>query len=497
MKLKNLLDKKIIFSLTCLMFLFSILALKVSAANIDVLQNTSFTGPINGKVTTSQDLNFSFTFTAPILTTVPTSPNLNYNVYFQPYCDGVKPNLGANYIYNAVKVNAQKKTITESWTLDSGICPVDTKVFRWTLSEVNSAQEIVKTYVDTNFTFALNTNYTGYYYIYKTLGDGVYTFATSSRFTTEALCTAGADNHIAQNSSISIYTGCKYYDSIPALDSAEYANIKVTSDSGTGDDTYTLLAPLSSEMKTAPTNVGDYFNLIFKIAIGLCGALAVVMIIINGITYMGDESIFAKTEAKKKIIAAIFGLLIALGSYALLNTINPDLLKGNVNIAQVSASIDTETETSPWTESAVISGTTTNCPEGYTNVSTSGNPSTINVCKSVSNKVESLLSAAKKVGITLSGYGSRSYTQQVSLRAKNNCPDIYNSPSIDCNPPTARPGRSKHESGKAIDFTCNGQSMTASGGTSSVCYKWLNNNAKTYGFYNLAGESWHWSDDGH
>jgi len=107
------------------------------------------------------------------------------------------------------------------------------------------------------------------------------------------------------------------------------------------NDTYKLLAPIG-DFTEAPSNIGDYFNIIFKIAIGLCGALAVIMIIIGGIQYMGDESIFGKTEAKSKITAAIFGLLIALGSYALLNTINPALLGGKINIKQVSAEIDPE-----------------------------------------------------------------------------------------------------------------------------------------------------------
>jgi len=103
-------------------------------------------------------------------------------------------------------------------------------------------------------------------------------------------------------------------------------------------DVYTFLAPLTEE-KTAPNNIGDYFNWIFTLAIGLCGALAVIMIVIGGVTYMGSESIFGKTEAKKQITNAILGLLIALGAFALLNTINPDLLKTDINIKQVSAEI--------------------------------------------------------------------------------------------------------------------------------------------------------------
>jgi hypothetical protein len=76
-------------------------------------------------------------------------------------------------------------------------------------------------------------------------------------------------------------------------------------------------------------NIGDYLNIIFKIGIGLCAAIAVIMLIIYGIMYMGDESVFGKTEAKKKMFSAIFGLIIALGAWAILNTINPALTGKN------------------------------------------------------------------------------------------------------------------------------------------------------------------------
>jgi lipoprotein-anchoring transpeptidase ErfK/SrfK len=101
---------------------------------------------------------------------------------------------------------------------------------------------------------------------------------------------------------------------------------------------YRLLAPIG-EFEFAPDDIGGYFNTILSIAIGLCAVLAVIMIVIGGVQYMGDESIFGKTQAKDRIGKAILGLLIALGSYALLNTINPDFLNSNINIKQVSVEI--------------------------------------------------------------------------------------------------------------------------------------------------------------
>lgn len=112
---------------------------------------------------------------------------------------------------------------------------------------------------------------------------------------------------------------------------------------------YTFLAPLGSikcmdssgQDKTCiGNNIGEYLNFIFKFAIGLCAALAVLMLIMAGITYMGDESIFGKTEAKHKMMASIGGLLIALAAWALLNTINPDLTgKNSINITGAKITI--------------------------------------------------------------------------------------------------------------------------------------------------------------
>jgi hypothetical protein len=107
------------------------------------------------------------------------------------------------------------------------------------------------------------------------------------------------------------------------------------------NDTYTFLAPFGGLPDSIKTNdIGSYFNIIFKVAIGLCAGLAVIMIIIYAIQYMGDESIFGKSEAKTKIGQAIFGLIIAIGSWVLLNTINPALTgKDGVTIDPVSVDI--------------------------------------------------------------------------------------------------------------------------------------------------------------
>ena len=274
----------------------------------------------------------------------------------------------------------------------------------------------------------------------------------------------------------------------------EPVNIILQQD-GTTKDTYTLLAPIGG-FDTAPDNIGDYFNKIFLIAIGLCGALAVIMIVIGGVQYMGDESVFGKTEAKSRIMSAILGLLIALGSYALLNTINPDLLgKKGVNIAQVSTYI---TEAPLLQESTgipaigVALGTKGSCPEGRGEVIVN-NSVIMNTCKSISGKVTQMIILAKSNSINLSGSSFRSYSDQAQARVNNHCPDVYTSPASACKPPTAIPGTSMHESGLAIDFKCDGIII---GSQDNSCFIWLKNNASTFGLQNFTKEPWHWSTNG-
>lgn len=119
----------------------------------------------------------------------------------------------------------------------------------------------------------------------------------------------------------------------------------------------------------------------------------------------------------------------------------------------------------------------------------------IRVHRSIAGNLQSLLNAASAAGINLSGGGYRDSQGQINTR-RNNCGTshyaIYEMPASSCSPPTARPGRSMHEQGLAIDFTQGGSTLTRS----SSGYHWLKANAASYGFYNLPSEPWHWSTNG-
>lgn len=112
---------------------------------------------------------------------------------------------------------------------------------------------------------------------------------------------------------------------------------------------YVLLAPLPCEAgkdgcspdgkleKFNPgEGLGTYLNLMIKLFIGICAVLSVVMIVMGGVEYMTSELAHTKEAGKEKITHAVLGLIIALGAYALLFTINPDLLKSDFNTPTVS-----------------------------------------------------------------------------------------------------------------------------------------------------------------
>lgn len=122
------------------------------------------------------------------------------------------------------------------------------------------------------------------------------------------------------------------------------------------DTIYTMLAPLpglgsdgtdrtidTAKSDTNPCPFGKYLNILIKLFLGIAGVLAVVMIVWGGVQYMTSELISSKEEGKKSITNAIFGLLLALGAYLILNTINPDLLNvclNNLPKAEITISPD-------------------------------------------------------------------------------------------------------------------------------------------------------------
>jgi hypothetical protein len=100
---------------------------------------------------------------------------------------------------------------------------------------------------------------------------------------------------------------------------------------------YTMLEPsLVGQDAGSTIDAVSYLSAIYKYGIGVAGGLAVIIFAIGGIYYMfpGQE-----TKGKEFMKRAVQGVLIALGAYLLLNTINFHLLDMNVSLPTAGVSV--------------------------------------------------------------------------------------------------------------------------------------------------------------
>ncbi len=73
--------------------------------------------------------------------------------------------------------------------------------------------------------------------------------------------------------------------------------------------------------------IGQSFNNMYMFAIGIGSVLAVIMIALYGWKYMSnDKSVSTNELLKEKIMNVIFGMVLLVSIYVILNTINPQLL---------------------------------------------------------------------------------------------------------------------------------------------------------------------------
>ena len=120
--------------------------------------------------------------------------------------------------------------------------------------------------------------------------------------------------------------------------------------------------------------------------------------------------------------------------------------------------------------------------------------STAKVNSLIAEKIKQMMEAAHAAGVNITPESDfRSSADQAALYEQN-CPGGT------CSVATAKPGTSQHERGLAVDWGLNGQTICYPNSTcpagSNAGYDWLMANAKTYGFYKLDSEAWHFSTSG-
>ncbi|NCN07993.1 hypothetical protein GW944_00285 [Candidatus Parcubacteria bacterium] len=120
------------------------------------------------------------------------------------------------------------------------------------------------------------------------------------------------------------------FSALPAM------NTKILAQEETG---YVPLVELPTNYVPADgekrVKASDYIEGLFKLIIAIAGTLAVVTIIVGGIQYMSSDA-FGKTEAAKNTIGnAIWGFMLAISAWLILNTISPKLVSFNLSITPI------------------------------------------------------------------------------------------------------------------------------------------------------------------
>ena len=73
--------------------------------------------------------------------------------------------------------------------------------------------------------------------------------------------------------------------------------------------------------------LGEYLAAVYRYSVAAMSVVAVIVIILSGVQWMIPGNADNIGKAKKRIIGALTGLLLAVGSYVILYTINPELGK--------------------------------------------------------------------------------------------------------------------------------------------------------------------------
>ncbi len=159
---------------------------------------------------------------------------------------------------------------------------------------------------------------------------------------------------------------------------------------------YTVLAPLPGigDPATGKTDLQKYLPAAFKLGIGIAAALAFVMITLGGITYATSDAVFQKSQGKEWITNAIWGLLLVIGAWVILNTINPKILRFDLSLPKPEIKAGAPTVTAGINK----------CPNCETfaskNIPTSGSANGKSIAPYFLDKLVSLNEALNRKGVS-------------------------------------------------------------------------------------------------
>ncbi|KND47986.1 MAG: hypothetical protein AB201_00065 [Parcubacteria bacterium C7867-006] len=104
-------------------------------------------------------------------------------------------------------------------------------------------------------------------------------------------------------------------------------------------DDYTVLTPLPGTVSSCTgnnctTNIDTYLPGMFNLMVGVAAGLAFIMITLGGITYATSDALSGKSQGREWVTNAIVGLLLVIGAYVILYTINPKILEFKIDITE-------------------------------------------------------------------------------------------------------------------------------------------------------------------
>lgn len=115
---------------------------------------------------------------------------------------------------------------------------------------------------------------------------------------------------------------------LPYEQNHQYDNTPINPVPGTTTSTTGInesyLAPLPG-LENASSGLQGFLQGLFNIAIVIAGILAILMIVIGAITYLSTDSLSGTEKGRDMMLNAVFGLILALGAWVILNTLNPNL----------------------------------------------------------------------------------------------------------------------------------------------------------------------------
>lgn len=101
----------------------------------------------------------------------------------------------------------------------------------------------------------------------------------------------------------------------------------------TGGESFSTQPVYTPPTQGLPTNLGELIQQIFAWSLGILGISVFVMFFYSGFLMLTAGANTARWgEAKTHMTNAVFGAILLLSSYLILNTINPDFVKNTVNL---------------------------------------------------------------------------------------------------------------------------------------------------------------------